>query len=267
MSTALTSHAFHGDSLRTVVDDDATIWLVAADVARFLGYRMASDMLRTLDPDERGTRLVRTPGGEQPMAVLTEPGFYQASAQRQTGRITDPAAAQRVRAFQRWVTHDVLPSIRRTGSYTTAANTPEQRIALAVIEAQALLAEKDARIAVLEPPAAAWTALADSAGDYSMRDTAQILSRDPGIEVGQNRLAKLLRQIGWIDSRGIPYQHHVDVGRLRSKPQTRVSHRTGERVACDPQVRITLKGIEALHKTLHGAAPVQVEPAPLAVAS
>lgn len=258
MTNDLIQHAFHGQAVRVVTDEYGEPWFVAYDVADVLGYSVTSALTRRLDDDDKGVRVLHTPGGPQEMTVITEPGLYVAVIGSQAPRATE---------FKRWVTHEVLPSIRRTGSYALGAQTPEQRIALAVIEAQALLAEKDATIAVLAPPAAAWNALADSTGDYSMRDTAQILSRDPGIEVGQNRLAKLLRQIGWLDSRGIPYQHHVDVGRLRSKPQTRVSHRTGERVACDPQVRITLKGIEALHGHLHGLAPVQIDPAPLGLAS
>lgn len=259
MSTDLIQHAFHGHAVRVITDQHHEPWFVLSDVCRVLDIANPSNVAARVDPDAlRTVEVIDSMGRTQSARAVNEPGLYE---------VIFLSRKPEAREFKRWVTTEVLPSIRRTGSYATAANTPEQRIALAVIEAQALLAEKDARIAVLEPPAAAWTALADSAGDYSMRDTAQILSRDPGIEVGQNRLAKLLRQIGWIDSRGIPYQHHVDVGRLRSKPQTRVSHRTGERVACDPQVRITLKGIEALHKTLHGTAPVQVEPAPLAVAS
>ena len=157
--------------------------------------------------------------------------------------------------FKRWVTHELLPEVRRTGSYAVPQSR-EQRLALAVIDAQAMLTEKDERIAVLEPSAHAWDALADSVGDYSLRDAAQILSQDPSIEIGQNRLAKFLHECAWIDPRGVPYQRHVDVGRIQSKPQTRLSHRTGERIVCDPQVRVTVKGLGALHTLLGGTGPV-----------
>ncbi len=259
MSTDLIQHAFHGHTVRTLLDEHHEPLFVLTDLCGALGIGNSRMVAQRLHPDGVSQAdVIDSMGRKQRATVVTESGMYETVLRSDSDRAVP---------FRQWVTREVLPTIRKTGSYSLTAQTPEQRIALAVIEAQALLAEKDATIAVLAPPAAAWNALADSAGDYSMRDTAQVLSRDPGIEIGQNRLAKLLRQIGWIDSRGIPYQHHVDVGRLRSKPQTRLSHRTGERVACDPQVRITLKGIEALHGHLHGLAPVQLEPAPLAVAS
>lgn len=243
MSTDLIQHAFHGQAVRVITDEMGEPWFVATDVAKILGYREAKDMTRRLDDDEKGRRSVPTLGGAQDVTVITEAGLYASILGSQV-----PGA----REFKRWVTHELLPEIRRTGSYAIP-QTPEQRIAAALIEASALLAERDERIAELEPPARAWTALVeDTTGDWSMRDAAQILDRDPSITIGQNRLADRLRQLGWIDRRGIPYQRHVDLGRMHAKPQTRVSHRTGERVACDPQVRITLKGLAALHKILGG---------------
>lgn len=256
MTTDLTSHAFGDGALRTIVDDDSTIWLVAADVAGFLGYRMASDMLRSLDESEKGTRLVRTPGGGQNMAVITEPGFYQAVMQRQTGRMNDLAAMAKVRSFQQWVSGVVLPSIRRTGRYDVEPLTGTALIAAAVIEAQQIIDRQSQRIAELEPPAQAWTALADASGDYSLRDAAQILSRDPDIEIGQNRLARYLRQVGWIDQRGVPYQSQIGLGRVASRARTYDHPRTGERVQADPQVRVTAKGLTWLHQHLGGTEPL-----------
>ncbi|MGV8973148.1 MAG: phage antirepressor [Rhodoglobus sp.] len=249
MSADLIQHAFNGQAVRVITDEHGEPWFVAGDVATILGYSMASAMIRRLDDDEKGVRPLHTLGGSQMQSVITEAGLYSAIL---------GSSIPGARDFKRWVTHELLPEIRRTGSYAIP-QTREQRLALAVIDAQAMLTESNERIAELEPPAAAWTALAESIGDYSMRDTAQILSRDASIEIGQNRLAKFLRQVGWIDPRGIPYQHHVNVGRMQAKPQTRVSHRTGERVACEPQVRITIKGLGALHSLLHGTEPLALD--------
>lgn len=263
-STDLTTHAFAGDSQRTLVDDDGTVWFVATDVARYLGYRMASDMLRALDEDERGTRPVRTPGGMQDLIVITEPGLYQAITQRQTGRMTDRSLAIQVRAYQRWVTHEVLPSIHHTGSYGATVPdiaTPAGVLAMATMFAATAqrLVESEARVAELEPPAAAWTALADASGDYSLRDAAQMLDRDPSITTGQNRLAHYLREVGWIDKRGIPYQSRVDQGLIRSRVRTYPHPRTGEQMVGEPQVRITTKGLGRLHTLLGGSEPLNTE--------
>ncbi|MBZ2197242.1 BRO family protein [Occultella gossypii] len=258
MSTDLVQHAFHGQSVRVITDEHGDPWFVAADVATILGYRMASDMTRRLDDDDRGTRSVRTPSADQQMTVITEAGLYVAVL----GSMV-PGAKE----FKRWVTHEVLPTIRRTGSYATPVLTGPELMATALLEAAKTLEQKDARIAELTPSAHSWDALvADTGGDWSMRDAAQILSRDPEIEIGQNRLAKLLREIHWIDRQGIPYQAQVNTGRMSAKPQTRLSHRTGERIACDPQARVTLKGLGWLHSHLGGVEPLDATERRLTVA-
>ncbi|UFU03472.1 phage antirepressor KilAC domain-containing protein [Ruania suaedae] len=261
----LTQFNFHGEGVRVIVGEFDEPWFVAADVAAILSYRMASDLTRHLEPEEVGTRPVRTPSGMQSMTVITESGLYSAMVQRQTGRIADESVRDRVRAFRRWVTGEVLPSVRKTGSYGAPQLTGRELMAHALVEAQSVIEAAERRVKELEPSAHSWdTLVADTAGDWSMRDAAQILARDPQIQIGQNRLAKLLRKLRWIDARGIPYQAHVDSGRLMAKPQTRISHRTGERVTCDPQVRITLKGLAWLHQHLGGVAELETDTPTLA---
>lgn len=89
-------------------------------LAAHLGFRDALDMVRSLDGTEKilvkGYGLVRTPP-EQGVWYVTEPGFYRVVNSRQPGRIKDPAVRETVIRFQRWVNHDVLPSIRKRGSY------------------------------------------------------------------------------------------------------------------------------------------------------
>lgn len=87
---------------------DGEPWFIAADVAVILGYRMASDATRRLDEDEKGTHSVRTPGGEQDVIVVNEPGLYSLVL---GSKLPD------AKRFKRWVTHDVLPSIRKTGGF------------------------------------------------------------------------------------------------------------------------------------------------------
>lgn len=113
----------------------------------------------------------------------------------------------------------------------------------------------EARNAELEPAARSWTVLADAVGDYSLRDAAQILDRDPAIETGQNRLLGSLHDLGWVDGKGIPYQKQVDQGRLVARTTTYAHPHTGEPTLAKPQVRITPKGLQELHKLLGGGAP------------
>ena len=137
---------YDNSQLRTVVINDEP-WFVAADVARLLGYRMASDMTRRLDEDDRGTRSVRTPSGQQEMTVISEAGLYAAILGSQV-----PGA----REFKRWITHEVLPAIRKTGRYETTPAIPKtyaEALQLAADQARQI-EQQQAQLAIAAPKAA-----------------------------------------------------------------------------------------------------------------
>lgn len=98
-----------GADLRIIVDDEQKIWFVASDIAKILEYRDAPNLIRGLDDDEKGMQKVSTLGGEQQMSVITESGLYHVILNAKT---------ERVKPFRRWVTEEVLPQIRKTGSYS-----------------------------------------------------------------------------------------------------------------------------------------------------
>jgi prophage antirepressor-like protein len=240
-------YAFHGQPVRVIADEHGDPWFVAADVCSVVGISKYRDAVAQMDEDERASMAVDTLGGRQSMTVVNEPGIYT---------LMLISRSPQVKPFKRWLTTEVLPSIRRTGSYGSPSFdlTSMDDVALLLTAATNALT----RVRELEPPAAAWHALADSTGDYSLRDAAQILDRDPNITTGQNRLGQYLRQIAWIDPRGIPYQRHVDLGRIQSRARTYKHPRTGEQMVGEPQVRLTVKGIGALHKLLGGTEPVEL---------
>ena len=120
----------YGDATIRTATVGGEPWFVAADIAKALGYRMASDMIRTLDDDEKGTQTVRTPGGEQKVSAINEPGLYRLIVQRQAGYVNDVAARKAVKKFQRWITHEVLPAIRRDGGYISPSASEHQVNAL-----------------------------------------------------------------------------------------------------------------------------------------
>ena len=99
--------------VRMVMQGDEP-WWVLADVCRALGLERTDSVARRLDPDEKGTHLVSTPGGPQEMTIINESGLYMVIF-----RSDKPEA----KAFKRWVTHEVLPSIRRTGRYELGGQT------------------------------------------------------------------------------------------------------------------------------------------------
>ena len=103
---------FDTREVRTMLIDDQP-WFVAADVSCALEYRIAGDMTRNLDDDEKGTQIVRTPGGDQEMLVINESGLYSAILRSRK------AEAKR---FKKWVTAEVLPAIRKHGRYDDEEN-------------------------------------------------------------------------------------------------------------------------------------------------
>lgn len=100
-------HRYHDSDIRIVLRGGEP-WFVAKDVCDVLEVGNSRDAVARLDEDEKGVGTIDTPGGPQEMAVVNEPGLY---ALVMTSR--KPEA----KAFRRWVTHEVLPSIRRTGVY------------------------------------------------------------------------------------------------------------------------------------------------------
>ena len=104
-----------------------TFRVVASGVAHALGFHSARDMLRTVPDGEKGWETAPTPGGEQEVYMLFEPGFYRVIGQRQARRISDPQVREQVERFQAWVYGDVLPALRKHGRYETPSATPVQR--------------------------------------------------------------------------------------------------------------------------------------------
>lgn len=98
---------FGEQQVRTLLFDDQP-WFVAADVSTALEYRIAGDMTRNLDEDEKGTQIVRTPGGYQEMLVINESGLYSAILRSRKSE---------AKRFKKWVTSEVLPAIRKHGRY------------------------------------------------------------------------------------------------------------------------------------------------------
>lgn len=243
---------FEGAHIRVLRDADGEPLFVAADIARALGYRDAHTMTRRLDDDDMGTRSVSTPGGDQSMTVITEAGLYGAILASQV---------EGASKFKRWVKHDVLPAVRRTGSYSVRPAAPvalpsKKELAQWVVEAEERAEAAEAKVAELEPPATSWNELAEAAGDYSVADAAKVLSRDPAIRTGERRLFTAMAGLGWIfrrDGHWAAYQAQVDTQRLVEKVGKRFWHEGREEwVAPTPTIRITPKGLAALHKALGG---------------
>lgn len=220
-------------TVRAVRGDDGEPLFVARDVTDALGLDRTAT--RRLDEDEKGVRSTHTPGGNQQVLLVTEPGFYKLVLQSRK-----PEA----KAFQRWVTHEVLPALRRDGGYMVARDeTPEQTMARAVLLAQATIDRQKSRIAELEPKALFADAVTASDGTCLVGELAKMM-RQNGVEVGQNRLFAMLREDGYLgnvgQNRNVPTQRAMDLGLFRIK-ETAVTHSDGH-VTLSRTPKVTGKG-------------------------
>lgn len=251
MSTEIQPFEFEGNKVRALADGDEVMF-VASDIAKILGYRDAAALTRTLDDEEKGTRPIDTHGGTQTMTVISEPGLYKAILQRQTGRMEVEVTREFVKRFQRWVTHEVLPQIRRTGGYipTTDVDDDMTILAKAVMIGQRTMEEQKRRIAAqeshinaLEPKARFADAVAASDGTCLIGELAKML-RQNGLDIGQNRLFEILRQDGYLgktgSNRNVPTQKAMDLGLFRIK-ETAITHSDGH-VTINRTAKVTGKG-------------------------
>lgn len=244
-----------GQPVRTVTIDGEP-WFVAADVTDILGYSNGRMAIGALPERMKSSVTIPdgTPGNPN-RTVLNEAGVY---------RLVMRSNLIAAEAFQDWLAEEVIPSIRRTGSYAVARfeipASYAEALELAARQARELEAVRE-HVAEIEPAAHAWNTMATANGDWSVADAAKLLSRDSGIKTGRDRLFTILHEFGWTyrqtsDRRWRPMQSAIENGRLTELAASHYHPRTGDLVLDPPQVRITVKGIEALHKLLGGQAPV-----------
>ena len=201
--------------VRTIAKDGEP-WFVANDICKVLGHTNSRVAVAALDEDEKGVSKVYTLGGEQQMTVVNEAGMYQLVI-----RSNLPAA----KAFKRWITHEVIPTIRRHGAYATETTIesiiadPESGIKLL----QALKAEQERRkeaeaIAEAQRPKALFAdAVAASDNSILVGELAKIL-RQNGVETGQNRLFQWMRENGYIMRyTNVPTQYSMERGLMEVK--------------------------------------------------
>lgn len=226
MNNEMQRFDFKGASLRTLTDEAGEPWFVAKDVCDILEISNPSDALKRLDDDERSRFNL---GRQGETNIVNEAGLYV---------LVLGSRKPEAHEFKRWVTHDVLPQIRRTGGYipTSESDSDEDIMARAVLVAQKTierknqqLQAKDAQIKVLEPKARFADAVAASDGTCLIGELAKML-RQNGMDIGQNRLFRLLQADGYLgksgSNRNVPTQRAMDLGLFRIK-ETTVTHADG----------------------------------------
>ena len=191
-------------SVRTVVKDNEP-WFVAADVCKALELGNNRQAITRLDDDEKGVISTDTPGGSQEMAIVNEPGLYS---------LVLGSRKPEAKEFKRWITHEVIPSIRKYGMYATEELLADPDFAIKVFQQmkadrEALKAEREARKlaeaqnAIMAPKAEYFDDLIDRDVNMNFRTVAKEFGVKEKWFIGK------LKSHGYIykDSRGqnVPY--------------------------------------------------------------
>lgn len=203
-----------GDVRTVTINGDP--WFVGKDVAAALGFTNPRDAISTHVFDEdKGVESIDTLGGKQKMTVINESGLYA---------LVFGSRLKSAQRFKHWVTSEVLPAIRKTGSYQ--APQGKELLALAVLEAQKTIEEQSKAIERMKPKVIFANAVETSHTSILIGDLAKLLKQN-GVETGQKRLFDWMREKGYLIKRkgsdwNMPTQKAMNMGLFEIKESTHI---------------------------------------------
>lgn len=234
MNNEIQKFDFKGASLRTLTDEAGEPWFVAKDVCDILEISNPSDALKRLDDDERSMFNL---GRQGETNIVNEAGLYV---------LVLGSRKPEAHEFKRWVTHEVLPSIRRHGGYMAGQErmTPEQMALASLKWLQSKVDEQARQLKAQEGKVLFANAVESAKTSILVGDLAKILKGN-GIDIGQKRLFAWLREHGWLikakgSSWNMPTQKSMDLGLFEIK-ETTVTHADGH-TTVNKTPKVTGKG-------------------------
>ena len=199
-------------------------WLVGKDVAEALGYsEPRSAVSKKVDEADKGVAEMETPSGKQNMTIINESGLYA---------LIFGSKLESAKRFKRWVTSEVLPSIRKNGGYIAGQEnmTDDELLEKAVLVAQRKIAERDAiiqnqikQIEEMKPKEIFADSVASSKQSILIGDLAKLICQN-GHPIGQKRLFQWMRDNGYLVKSGssynMPMQRYLEQGLFEVKEST-----------------------------------------------
>ena len=220
MNNEIQKFDFKGAPLRTLTDEAGEPWFVAKDVCDILGHSNVSMALDRLDDDERSKFNL---GRQGETNIVNEAGLYV---------LVLGSRKPEAHEFQRWVTHEVLPSIRKHGGYMAGQErmTPEQMALASMRWLQSKVDEQAKQLKAQEGKVLFANAVETARTSILVGDFAKILKSN-GIDIGPRRLFAWFREHGWLikakgSSWNMPTQKAMDLHLFEVK-ETTISHSDG----------------------------------------
>jgi anti-repressor protein len=254
MDSEIQTFNFKDSSLRVMTDENGDPWFLGKDACDILNID-TNHLRDALDEDEITNLRIRevwNQPGRAPL-IISEPGLY---------KLIMRSRRQEAKEFQRWVTHEVLPQIRKTGGYipTSESDSDEAIMAKALLIAQKTiernaqqLRAKDKQIMELEPKAQALDTFTNVEDKLLVRDAAKVLSNS-GTPITEKQLREWMANNDWIYKANGSWHataKRVTAGHLVMVMSTKHGAKTdGTKFAFPPTVRITRKGLALLHTRL-----------------
>lgn len=224
MNNEIRKFDFRGASLRTLTDEAGEPWFVLKDCISILDLGNPTETVKMFDKDEFSTtEVIDSIGRRQQTYIISEPGLY---------RLVMKSRKPEAKEFQRWVTHEVLPSIRKHGGYMAGQErmTPEQMALASMRWLQSKVDEQAKQLKAQEGKVLFANAVETARTSILVGDFAKILKSN-GIDIGPRRLFAWLREHGWLikakgSSWNMPTQKAMDLHLFEVK-ETTISHSDG----------------------------------------
>ncbi|WP_346888305.1 phage antirepressor [Clostridium sp. UBA1056] len=226
--------------VRAITKDNEP-WFVGKDVATALGYKDTSDSIkRHVDNEDKLTRRFTDSGQSREMTVINESGLYSLILGSKL-----PSAKK----FKRWVTNDVLPSVRKHGMYATDELLDNLDLLIEVAtklkEERAARIEAEKKVAILKPKAEFYDDVAGSKDAIEMSEVAKVLAIKG---MGRNNLFEFLREEKILQSNNIPYQQYVDREYFRVLEQKYITSKGETKI--NIKTLVFQKGVEYIRKLI-----------------
>lgn len=203
---------FENNQVRTLLINDEP-WFVGKDVAEILGYSNPRDALsKHVDSEDKNSVAIHDGNKGNPnLTIINESGVYA---------LVFSSKLQSAKKFKHWVTSEVLPTLRKTGSYATPQLTGEELMAKALIEAKSVLERQNKQIIEMKPKAIFADAVATSDTSILIGDLAKLIKQN-GTDIGQKRLFERMRNDGYLiktgTSKNMPTQKAMEKGLFEVK--------------------------------------------------
>lgn len=179
---------FENNQVRTLLINDEP-WFVGKDVADILGYQNGSrDINRHVHEEDRQNYQNGTFDSPRGMTIINESGLYA---------LIFGSKLAEAKRFKHWVTSEVLPQIRKTGSYASPQLTGEELMAKALIEANSVLARQSKQLEEQKPKVLFANSVIASKGSILVRELAKLIKQN-GYDIGEKKLYRWLREKGYI---------------------------------------------------------------------